>query len=526
MCGGILNVNNQYVPASAIFKTCQVVKIIFSMTLEKTKIDSSLQRRHNDSHALPSILFGYGKLARNAQEGQNGGYGNKVMQSMSYGYGDIQLKKDEQEESVQLKQDSAPGFLNANNTGLPDHLKSGIENLSGISMSDVKVHYNSDKPAQMKAHAYAQGTDIHVASGQEKHLPHEAWHVVQQKQGRVQPTMQMKGETNVNDDQGLEQEADIMGEKALTAGQNRNTAFKTINAVPGNDAVQRKRALDAETTLTDFAQIARGDNGKDDDTVQVAENNYQKSLISGRDKMNEAVKWFTNAPDKKPQIDTKDTHQNVFDRYKVYWFFDKDEVTICLARGYIITSGEDDENIFIENTAESGKVGGYNQGPFEDDQDYLYANSYNVKTGEFHASINYRSNDIEIAEGKNLPPALSNSEIIWFMQSFAKEVYKKEYPEAEGLSEITSISREQIGNTQTLDTIFMADENRIAFKEGKVKLDEPTEEAIAILGTPNGNSALWLLIQHEKSGQVDIESLEFESDHIKINYMRDETQQD
>ena len=70
-------------------------------------------------------------------------------------------------------------------TGLPDQLKTGIENLSGHSMDDVKVHYNSEKPAQLQAHAYAQGTDIHLGAGQEKHLPHEAWHVVQQKQGRV-----------------------------------------------------------------------------------------------------------------------------------------------------------------------------------------------------------------------------------------------------------------------------------------------------------------------------------------------------
>jgi hypothetical protein len=78
-----------------------------------------------------------------------------------------------------------------NNTGLPDDLKSGIENLSGHSMDDVNVHRNSDKPQQVQAHAYAQGTDIHLGPGQEKHLPHEAWHVVQQKQGRVKPTMQM-----------------------------------------------------------------------------------------------------------------------------------------------------------------------------------------------------------------------------------------------------------------------------------------------------------------------------------------------
>ncbi|MDB5145453.1 MAG: hypothetical protein JWQ66_4166 [Mucilaginibacter sp.] len=99
----------------------------------------------------------------------------------------------------------------ANNTGLPDQLKSGIENLSGHSMDDVKVHYNSAKPAQLNAHAYAQGTDIHIAPGQEKHLPHEAWHVVQQKQGRVQPTMQMKDNIKLNDDKGLEKEADKMG---------------------------------------------------------------------------------------------------------------------------------------------------------------------------------------------------------------------------------------------------------------------------------------------------------------------------
>lgn len=102
-----------------------------------------------------------------------------------------------------------------NMTGLPDNLKAGVENLSGYSLDDVQVHYNSAKPAQLQAHAYAQGTDIHVAPGQEKHLPHEAWHVVQQKQGRVKTTIQMKGGVNVNDDAGLEKEADGIGGDAL-----------------------------------------------------------------------------------------------------------------------------------------------------------------------------------------------------------------------------------------------------------------------------------------------------------------------
>jgi len=79
-------------------------------------------------------------------------------------------------------------------TGLPDGLRAGIETLSGLPMDDVKVHYNSSQPAQLNALAYAQGRDIHLAPGQEQHLPHEAWHVVQQAQGRVQPTTQMEGD--------------------------------------------------------------------------------------------------------------------------------------------------------------------------------------------------------------------------------------------------------------------------------------------------------------------------------------------
>ena len=43
--------------------------------------------------------------------------------------------------------------------------------------------------------------------------------MAQQKQGRVQPTMSLNGQ-NINDDIGLEQEADSMGEKALNIPEN------------------------------------------------------------------------------------------------------------------------------------------------------------------------------------------------------------------------------------------------------------------------------------------------------------------
>ena len=100
-----------------------------------------------------------------------------------------------------------------NLTGMPDNLKAGIEDLSGFSMDDVRVHYGSNKPAAVLADAYTQGTDIHIAPGQERHLPHEAWHVAQQMAGRVEPTTEIGG-MPVNDNAALEHEADVMGARA------------------------------------------------------------------------------------------------------------------------------------------------------------------------------------------------------------------------------------------------------------------------------------------------------------------------
>ena len=119
--------------------------------------------------------------------------------------------QDNRESSIQLQQQQA---MQRNDTGLPDELKSGMENVSGVRLDNVRVHYNSPKPATVQAHAFAQGSDIHLAPGQDKHLPHELGHVVQQAQGRVKPTTAV-GDTPVNDSPELENEATKMGENAL-----------------------------------------------------------------------------------------------------------------------------------------------------------------------------------------------------------------------------------------------------------------------------------------------------------------------
>ena len=132
-----------------------------------------------------------------------------------------------QSESLQRKADMANNAAQRavaqrpNNTGMPDNLKFGIESLSGFSMDDVRVHYNSSKPATVQALAYTQGTDIHVAPDQEKYLPHEAWHVAQQMAGRVSPTTNING-MPVNDNAALEHEADVMGEKAVQKADDKS----------------------------------------------------------------------------------------------------------------------------------------------------------------------------------------------------------------------------------------------------------------------------------------------------------------
>lgn len=127
-----------------------------------------------------------------------------------------------------------------NRTGLPDRLKAGIEHLSGFAMDDVRVHYNSPKPATVQALAYTKGTEIQVGPGQEKHLPHEAWHVVQQKQGRVKPTLQLKG-VAINDDAALEREAEAMGRHAPILPQ----LHKVRSAIPTADAFEPGKTVAA-----------------------------------------------------------------------------------------------------------------------------------------------------------------------------------------------------------------------------------------------------------------------------------------
>ncbi len=145
---------------------------------------------------------------------------------------------------------------------LPQPLQSGMERLSGLSLTDIRVHYDSEQPGLFGAHSFAQGRDIHLGPGRGDDLPHEAWHTVQQKQGRVPITRQFR-DTGINDDPGLEREADVMGEKALQMKVSNDVqplAEEPLSKAADSGPLQKKDAgtESATDTATDSGGFTEG----------------------------------------------------------------------------------------------------------------------------------------------------------------------------------------------------------------------------------------------------------------------------
>ena len=132
---------------------------------------------------------------------------------------------------------STPALTSLAPGGLPMQLKLGIEQLAGVSMEGVTVRYNSDVPAQYQALAFAEGDVIYLAPGQEKLLPHEAWHVAQQRLGKVKPTTRVAGKP-VNTDPALEAEADTMGALAMQVAISSTSEAAPASPVRGEGVVQ------------------------------------------------------------------------------------------------------------------------------------------------------------------------------------------------------------------------------------------------------------------------------------------------
>ena len=131
----------------------------------------------------------------------------------------------QEEEELQMKASSDSSKEGTSSSGttaiMPEEVQAKMEGSFGTSFSDVNIHSNDNSATHMGALAYTQGNNVHFAPGQynpgtskgQELLGHELTHVVQQRQGRVQPVKQGKG-MPVNDNPSLENEADVMGKKA------------------------------------------------------------------------------------------------------------------------------------------------------------------------------------------------------------------------------------------------------------------------------------------------------------------------
>lgn len=132
-------------------------------------------------------------------------------------------------------------------TGIPGRMKTGFERSSGFSFDDVRVYYNSEKPAQLRAHAYTQGNEVYIAPGQEKHLPHELGHVVQQKSNMVKPTGEIGG-LPLNDDAVMENGADKIAENVGNAEELGDAPVQA--KFKGDGVVQREGWMEIANTIT------------------------------------------------------------------------------------------------------------------------------------------------------------------------------------------------------------------------------------------------------------------------------------
>ena len=159
--------------------------------------------------------------------------------------------KDQQETAVSVNyQENSKGNQQQNQqkpnkTGIPDSLKTFIEAASGVSLDAVRVFYNSEKPAEIGALAYTEGTNVYIGPGQEKHLEHELWHVVQQIQGRVKATTEINGK-KVDGRKQMEDEADQGISKQVSKQEETEDAPKKLDT----GIVQGKFGVEYETKWT------------------------------------------------------------------------------------------------------------------------------------------------------------------------------------------------------------------------------------------------------------------------------------
>jgi len=190
--------------------------------------------------------------------------------------GPVPLMNTEEEEPVQRKGPVPP--LNTDSEELPESASSASERMPslvqrkmessfGEDFSDVTIHKDSPQSKELNAHAFTKGNAIHFAPGMynpesqdgQELLGHELTHVVQQREGRVRPTVQKKG-VGINNDEGLEKEADEMGEMAA---KGEPVGGPTHSLVKANDHTDKEISSAVKEDLQKVVDTVKSLSGVD-----------------------------------------------------------------------------------------------------------------------------------------------------------------------------------------------------------------------------------------------------------------------
>jgi hypothetical protein len=142
---------------------------------------------------------------------------------------------------AQLKAGAAPsgGISEGSSVTLPPEVSAKMESTMDVDTSQINIKKDSEKAEAAGALAMAQGNEIHFAKGQydpnskqgQSLIGHEVKHFEQQSKGQVQATSSVNG-MPVNDNAGLEAEADRAGEQAAQAKADPNAVAQKKSASP------------------------------------------------------------------------------------------------------------------------------------------------------------------------------------------------------------------------------------------------------------------------------------------------------
>lgn len=178
----------------------------------------------------------------------------------------------------------APVRSDGSGQRLPGPVQAKMEHALGSDFSAVRIHEGA-QAASIGALAYTRGTDIHFAPGQydpesrrgQELLGHELTHVVQQARGRVGTTTQAKG-LPVNDDPGLEREADELGARAARGeAVHDSPAPQSLPTAAWSGALQRMLAT---TGLPEGADTSTPEKHADAIIAKIGQARAYQDLVS------------------------------------------------------------------------------------------------------------------------------------------------------------------------------------------------------------------------------------------------------